>query len=59
MKKLLLLNLTLLGLLDVAGCGGGIEPGFAEKAPTTVTAPPAAEKPVKYKTAGPPPGMPG
>lgn len=49
MKKLLLSILTTLGLFDLAGCGAGIEAGFAEAPPAAVVAPPAAEKPASYK----------
>lgn len=52
MKRLLLSAITIFTLLDLTGCGGaGIEPGFAEAPPATVTPPPAAEKPTIYKKA--------
>jgi hypothetical protein len=58
MKKLLLLTLTALGLLDLTGCGGGIEAGFIEPPAGAVTEPPPAEKPANYKAVKRPPGMP-
>jgi len=52
MKRLLLSALTKFTLLGLIGCdGAGIEPGFAEAPPATVTPPPPAEKPTTYKRA--------
>ncbi len=48
MKRVAFLLVAVFTLIEITGCGGGIEPGFASPPAGVVVVPPPAEKPVNY-----------